>query len=178
MAPQAHGTQLFSFFLFPFLRFLLIARADCSPRWGHMCVQKHSKVPLLYNMGFSGFLKETPVCKKKTHHKNIQKSRAKGQKLAQSLEAAFRFFFFFFASATFWVTYFALSVFFFFFFFFFPLFFFKTCKRGRRRLPEEQRDQWGARVGGCLYHLFFWLGTMLLPGQCPAPLGFFFFSSF
>ena len=37
----------FSFFLFPFLCFLLIARADSSPRWGHMCVQKHSKVPLL-----------------------------------------------------------------------------------------------------------------------------------
>ena len=36
-------------------------------------------------MRFSGFLKETPVCKKKTHHKNIQKSRDKGQKLAQSL---------------------------------------------------------------------------------------------
>ena len=32
--------------------------------------------------------------KKKTHHKNIQKSRAKGQKLAQSL-ARLRFFFFF-----------------------------------------------------------------------------------
>ena len=68
-----------------------------------MCVQKHSKVPLLYNMGFSGFLKETPVCKKKTHHKNIQKSRAKGQKLAQSLgpkqgsRTVGTFFFFFFS---------------------------------------------------------------------------------
>ena len=44
-------------------------------------------------MRFSGFLKETPVCKKKTHHKNIQKSRAKGQKLAQSLLSSFKFFF-------------------------------------------------------------------------------------
>ena len=47
-------------------------------------------------MRFSGFLKETPVCKKKTHHKNIQKSRDKGQKLAQSLHTPFFFFFFFF----------------------------------------------------------------------------------
>ena len=31
VAPQAHGTQLFSFLLFPFLCLLLIARADCSP---------------------------------------------------------------------------------------------------------------------------------------------------
>ena len=60
-----------------------------------MCVQKHSKVPLLCNMGFSGFLKETPVCKKKTYHKNIQKSRAKGQKLAQSLTQIMDNFFFF-----------------------------------------------------------------------------------
>ena len=58
-----------------------------------MCVQKHSKVPLLCNMRFSGFLKETPVCKKKTYHKNIQKSRAKGQKLAQSLQPRGGFFF-------------------------------------------------------------------------------------
>ena len=47
-------------------------------------------------MRFSGFLKETPVCKKKTHHKNIQKSRDKGQKLAQSLISSLFFFFFFF----------------------------------------------------------------------------------
>ena len=45
-------------------------------------------------MRFSGFLKETPVCKKKTHHKNIQKSRDKGQKLAQSLHDGLFFFFF------------------------------------------------------------------------------------
>ena len=51
VAPQAHGTQLLSFCLFLFLCFLLIARADCSPRWGHMCVQKHSKVP------FSGLVR-------------------------------------------------------------------------------------------------------------------------
>ena len=44
-------------------------------------------------MRFSGFLKETPVCKKKTHHKNIQKSRDKGQKLAQSLAHTLFFFF-------------------------------------------------------------------------------------
>ena len=44
-------------------------------------------------MRFSGFLKETPVCKKKTHHKNIQKSRDKGQKLAQSLPPTHVFFF-------------------------------------------------------------------------------------
>ena len=36
----------FFFILVHFLHFLLIARADCSPRWGHMCVQKHSNVLL------------------------------------------------------------------------------------------------------------------------------------
>ena len=46
-------------------------------------------------MRFSGFLKETPVCKKKTHHKNIQKSRDKGQKLAQSLKGTPFILFFF-----------------------------------------------------------------------------------
>ena len=52
-------------------------------------------------MRFSGFLKETPVCKKKTHHKNIQKSRDKGQKLAQSLPPSNRDFFLFFFFAFF-----------------------------------------------------------------------------
>ena len=33
-----------SFCLFLFLCVLLIARADCSPRWGHMCAQKHAMV--------------------------------------------------------------------------------------------------------------------------------------
>ena len=43
----------FVFLSFPFLCVLLIARADCSPRWGHMCAQKHAMVPLLRKPWFA-----------------------------------------------------------------------------------------------------------------------------
>ena len=64
-APQAHGNQLFFFFLFFFLLFLLTFRANCVPRRGHMYMQVHYVVVLLNNIRTSGFLMKSLYCKKK-----------------------------------------------------------------------------------------------------------------